>query len=65
MKKNRTLIELIAKIVFGVLLLVVLFLIALNSRYMQVGSGVFDKWDKRLYEFDTTEIPVVRNGKVI
>lgn len=65
MKKNRTLIELIAKIVFGVLLLVVLFLIALNSRYMQVGSGVFDKWDKRIYEFDTTEIPVVRNGKVI
>ncbi len=65
MKKNRTLIELIAKIVFGVLLLVVLFLIALNSRYMQVGLGVFDKWDKRIYEFDTTEIPVVRNGKVI
>ena len=55
----------IAKILIGIAMLYILYLFALNGRYMQVGSGVFDKWDKRIYEFDTTEIPVVRNGKVI
>lgn len=63
MKKNKTLIELVAKILFGVLLLIILFLIALNGRYTSLGNNrILDKWKRQVNYIGYSEIPIIRDG---
>lgn len=63
MKKNKILIELVARIVFGVALLIILFLIALNGRYTTLGNNsVLDKWKRQVNYIGYSEIPIIRDG---
>ena len=55
----------IIKYVFAVVVIVILYLIALNGRYESVGNGyvILDKWQKQTFVIGSTEFPVIRNGK--
>lgn len=44
MAEKKTKFELNAKVVFGVLFLIILYLFALNGRYSVSDKYVFDKW---------------------
>lgn len=44
MAEKKTKFEITAKVVFGVLLLIILYLYALNGRYTVGDNYVFDKW---------------------
>ena len=51
------------KVIFGVLMIILLFLIALNGRYENMGNGfVLDKWKKEVHKVGTMEIPVTINN---
>lgn len=62
MKRNS---EHIFKIIGALLLLLILYLIALNGRYEEINGSVFDKWRNKVYLVGSDEIPVVRNGEDI
>jgi uncharacterized membrane protein YqiK len=47
-----------------IILLIIVYLFALNGRYAKYGNGnvVFDKWKKEAYIIGSKEIPVIKDG---
>lgn len=51
----------IAKCVFAIVFLCILYLIALNGRYENIGPAniIFDKWERKSYVAPSKEIPLI------
>lgn len=52
MSEIKTKFEIVAKVVFGIALLCILYLFALNGRYSVSDRYVFDKWKMRTTRLD-------------
>lgn len=54
------------KSVLIIIMLIILFLVALNGRYERLGDNrIIDKWKKVVYLNGTKEFPIMRNGELI
>ena len=66
MKERNEKLKSVGKIVAGVILLFILYLFALNGRYLRVGSThILDKWGGQVYIPGSVEMPIIRNGEDI
>lgn len=55
----------ILKIGFGIYLVFILFMIALNGRYESLSNGyILDKWKCEVYHIGTEEMPLRINGTI-
>ncbi|MDD4970896.1 MAG: hypothetical protein PHT07_15825 [Paludibacter sp.] len=55
----------ISKCLFGIAFIFILYLIALNGRYENIGNGyaILDKWKKQAFVIQTKECPLIMNDK--
>lgn len=55
----------IAKYIFAILFLCILYLIALDGRYENIGPAniILDKWTNKSYATPTNEFPLIINGQ--
>ncbi len=57
-------IDKILKYIFGICVVLFMYVIALNGRYDKVGNGnvILDKWKKETFVIGTKECPIIMNG---
>ena len=55
----------IARVLIGLVLLCILYLFALNGRYLNSGKYIVDKWKGQAYSIGSSEMPIIVNKRNI